>query len=389
MRRAGLIAVLGSIGLAPCARGGPDGDLAAAYQAELLAERALRAQEQGAGGPQIFGGLQMWYVADLRSEAPGDDEDLTIGFVMRRVKLGVQERTGDWEYRINAQFSRGVDFMFLEDAWIGYNAGGNILIRAGQFKLPYLWEESVEWYNQLAAERSPTADFFSQHYSQGIEFVWDPPENYRGRFAVSDGVRTSNTEFNSFTENDIAFTGRLDWMPRGNWELIEDFTSESSGAEALRFGVAAHFQTAGRTGGGSPRSELRSAAVDAQWERSGWSLYAAVNVQDGELKDQGVHVTDAGVVAQAGYRYDERNEVFGRIDSLIPEERPSGSDPQVVFTAGYNRYFDLPGARFTADIMYFVTEVNQSLAGGDTGQGFLPDDGSPQIVLRLAVQFIF
>lgn len=388
MRRAGLIAVLGSIGLAPCARGGPDGDLAAAYQAELLAERALRAQGQGAGGPQIFGGIQMWYAANLRSEAPGDDEDLTIGFVMRRVKLGVEQRTGDWEYRINALFSRGNDFTFLEDAWVGYNAGANILVRAGQFKLPFLWEENVEWYNQLAAERSTTTDFFSQGYSQGIEFAWDPQENYRGRFAISDGLRSSNTDFDSFSENDYGFTGRLDWMPRGGWELVEDFTSELGGGEALRFGGAAHFQSAGRTGGGAIPIDIFSFTVDAQWERNGWSLFGAAVVQDGERRSDGLELTDAGVIAQAGYRYDERNEIFGRIDALLPEDR-AGVDPQFVITGGYNRYFDVPGARFTADVMYFVTEVNNALARGDTGQGYLPDDGSPQIALRLAVQFIF
>ena len=99
---------------------------------------------------------------------------------------------------------------------------------------------------------------------------------------------------------------------------------------------------------------------------------------------------DLGLVGQVGYRYNERNEVFGRVDTVIAGDRPAETDDdQLVFTAGYNHYFDGARAKFTTDFSYFTAETLNTPFPADTGQGFLRDNGSPQLVLRIAVQLVF
>jgi hypothetical protein len=101
-------------------------------------------------------------------------------------------------------------------------------------------------------------------------------------------------------------------------------------------------------------------------------------------------IVDVGLIGQAGFRYDERNEIFGRIDSVIADVRPAMTDDnQLVFTIGYNHYFDGAAARFTTDFLYFATQTTATPFPADTGQGFLRDNGEPQILLRVALQFVF
>lgn len=388
MRQAYGAFLAGCLAVAPCALAGPDDDASLAYRAETMADAGRRSQQQGEPAPRVFGGIQMGFLADWRNDAPEDEDDLTHGFLIRRAKLGVEKRYGDLHYRVNGNFSRGSDVFVLEDAWVGAQAG-DFLIRAGQFKPPFVYEESVEWHNQLAVERSSTADFFSQDRSQGIEFQYDPEMDFRAKFAATDGIRTPNSDFNAQGEADFAFTGRVDWMLRGHWDTVEDFTSEYGGDEALRFGLSAHHQVAGRTGGRTSRTDVWAATADAQWERNGLSLFGSVVLLQADAVDAGFDLLDVGFVGQAGYRYNARNEIFGRAEILIADDRPNtGSEDQVVFTAGYNHYFDA-SARFTADIMYLTTETEQTLIRGDTRQGFLRDRGSPQVVFRVAFQFLF
>lgn len=403
MRKARSIAIAATLAVAWCAAAGPGddaekpaahttdypADVSLAYRAEMMADRADRTQQQGAGGPRLFGGIQTWYMVGWRNDPPGDDEAVTLGFVTRRVKLGAENLSGDIHYRVRGVFSRGSEAFFMEDMWVGAEAG-DFFIRAGQFKPPFLYEESVEWYNQLAAERSNTTDFLTQDYSQGIEVQYDTRRNFRSKLAFTDGIRTGNLDWNSPGEADYAFTGRLDWMLRGEWDAVEDFTSEYGGAEALRIGMAGHHQVAGRTGGGAQRVDVWAATADIQWERNGLSLYGAGVILQADAKDAGFDLFDAGIVAQAGYRYNRRNEVFGRVDVIFADNRPgSPSEDPLIFTTGYNHYFDGASARFTADIMYLATETGNTLVRGNTAQGFLHDEGSPQIVVRLALQFLF
>lgn len=389
MRKACGTVIAACLAAAPCALAGPEEDVALAARAEAMADQELRRQEQGAGGPTIFGGIQTWFVADWRNDAPGDEDDVTHGFIMRRVKLGVEKQHGDLRYRVNGLFSRGSDEIFLEDAWVGMEAG-DFLIRAGQFKLPFVYEESVLWHNQLSAERSFTAEFFGQRYSQGVEFLYNPSSDFRAKFAFSDGLRTANSDFDARGEADYALTARGDWMLRGDWDEVDDFTSEYGGDEALRIGVSGHHQVAGRTGGFTSRTDIFAGTVDAQWERNGLSLFGALIVLYADAKDQRFDLTDLGFVGQGSYRYDRRNEIFGRFEALITDDRPSSlSEDQIILTGGYNHYLDGAGAKFTAEVMYLATETSQTLVTGSTRQGFLIDEGAPQIVLRLAVQFLF
>src|SRR5690606_25001445 len=139
------------------------------------------------------------------------------------------------QYHVQGAFSRSSDEFFLEDSWVATEAG-DFLIRVGQFKPPFIYEENVKWHDQLAAERSNATTFFTQGYSQGIEFQYDTRQNFRSKLALTDGIRTPNFDFDQANEADIAFTGRLDYLLRGDWDTVTDFTSEYGGAEALRIG---------------------------------------------------------------------------------------------------------------------------------------------------------
>lgn len=374
-------------------------DEARSFAAETRSDASRATLSQGAAtGPQIFGLLQFQYNITLIDEAvPANGEDYATGFQNRRARLGAKGEVGEFDYYVQGNFDIDGGSFSLLDYYVSAPVPGmedDAKITFGQFKLPFLYEESVSASSQLAVDRSFVNGYFSQGRSQGIMLTYagNEDDEYRVQVAFSDGFRTANTGFASAMEADFSIGGRFDYKVSGAWSDFKDFTSTQGQEQALRFGGAIFYQQGDGTyalgTGATAEADILSITADGQWESNGISVFGAFIFNDADFGAAG-DMSDVGWVAQAGYRFDENNEVFGRFDYIIADA--SGVEDFSALTFGYNHYvYGDQSAKFTADVFFIFETINQTYySGGNPGLGLLPDNGDPQAGIRTQFQLSF
>ncbi|MFI4916326.1 MAG: porin [Phycisphaerales bacterium JB060] len=371
-------------------------DEARSFAAETRSDASRATLSQGAAtGPQIFGRLQFQYNVTIIDDAGPGGEDFANGFQNRRARLGAKGEVGDFDYYVQGNFDTDGGTFELLDYRIGVPVPGmedDAKFVFGQFKSPFLYEELVSSGSQLAVDRSFVNSFFSQGRSQGISFVYagNEGDDYKVEVNFSDGFNSANTRFDNPNEADFAIGGRFDYKVSGAWSDFKDFTSAPGQEQALRFGGAIFYQSGDgtyATGGATNELDLLSITADGQWESNGVSVYGAFILQDRDT--MGFDSTDMGFIAQAGYRLDENQEIFGRFDYLIADV--DGVEDFASLTFGYNYYvYGDQSAKFTVDAFFIFETVNDTyFVGGSPSQGLLPDAGDPQAGLRGQFQLSF
>jgi hypothetical protein len=384
-------------------------DLDRAYSAELNADAEARtSQLQGgtAGHDGFFyigdgtgnyrlnmsGIIQFRYSVNLRDTQAtngngGTDDDNTIGFSIPRMQLRWHGNivNENWTFRVQADFGQNGDLM-LQYGYGQYNfenmEGG--FIRWGQFKLPILSEELVAPEFQLAVERSVTNEFFSQQYSQGIMFGYQD-DSFAVHLAISDGVGSALTAFNSAVEADFAFTGRVDVKLEGDWDRFDDFTSWRGDDLAARIGGAFHWQTRGDTNPSlATNTDFYLYTIDAAVEGNGWNLYAAFigsNLDTGSGSD----LDHFGAIVQGGVFLSDQWELFGRWDALFLDDGPlaATADSDLHFlTFGVNYYF-VPmshAAKLTIDTVWSLNTTMTAFGSTGTTGSFGSDARLTQVL---------
>lgn len=410
-------------------------DLNRAYASELSADSLARRSAQ-AGRPESagftltsgpntlnIGGLfQFGYTANFRDDNAGNvnaDADFSQGFSIRRARLDfsgnlINDRIS---YRISGDFgeinSAENDFQ-VTWAYGEYEFSESLeglSVRFGQFKLPLFYEELVEPEYQLAVDRSLTNELFSQQYSQGLMFTYET-ESWRAHAAVSDGLNSAGTTFNS-TDADIALTGRFDVKLMGDWSAFNDFTSFRNSDDAFRVGGAIHWEHFGDTNPpttgsnasilpvGANEGDLIAYTADAQYESNGWNAFAAfygssvTNNRTGNAEPN-----DFGAAVQGGLFLTDQIEAFARYDTLFldDDERTLDEDHLNFVTVGATYYFvpESHALKFTTDVTVAFNSGTDLVTGGVLNQqrsdvtGLLGQTNErPEIALRAILSLTF
>lgn len=357
----------------------------------------------------VGGMIQFRYVLNFRDEETGNDFE--SGFQNRRTKLNFSGNINrDWFFRVEGNFS-DVETenggILLEDAHAGYRFANGVTAAIGQFKLPLLREELVADSMQLAAERSFTNLLFSQDWSQGILLTYET-ESWRVLGAVSDGLASRNTDFNDRQNNlpagrvtgeaEYALTGRVEFMPQGNWKQFEDFTSPKGSDFGWLLGAAIHWQQSDNTANpaDTDRDTLQYTA-DISLEGDSWNLYGAVigRYTDDKIGGSSTDFNDFGAVLQGGWRFAENTEVFARWDAMFwDSDRNFNDDSSNFLTVGVNQYYAGHAAKATADLVWSFQSTSDVLTntgfGSDlTGLGLLGQQDENEVAVRLQFQMLF
>ncbi len=386
-----------SLGLGPAGSAAAQPGEDRAHQAELVRAAGAATDTRDSLSPTLFGEIQVRYTATSRKDATDrmgvPDNDITHGFTNQRTKIGALGGNEQWRYRVNGGFGRDGGGFVLADAFVDYVVNDQWEVRAGQFKLPIFYEESMASGSQLAADRSYANEIYNQDRSQGVMVTWDDGRNLRAQVAVSDGINTDNTDFNSSMEADYGISARIDRRD-GDWAELNDFTSELDGRQAIRFGAFAFYQDGGATGGFGFDNQLLIVGADAQWERDGWSAFASLAWVHLEA-EFGDRTDDYAIVLQGARRFAPADEVFARASTVLADSRTTGGggdrelEEQVELLAGYNHYFDGHSTKLTVDAAVFLEPTNETLTPSDTALGLLPATGDPQVVLRAQLQILY
>ena len=387
-----------------------------AIVAEVLADAETRSSmlQDGYGGHEgaftirdadgkftlrLSGYAQFRYTASFR-DAGGASDDFESGFTTRRTKLTFRGHVYDprLTYRTTFAFNRLTGSAILEIATIGWEFNDNWSIELGQKKLPFLREESMASTRQMAVDRSPTTEIFNQFFSQGIWLQYEK-EDFRSIFAVSDGLRSENTDFTRRRagslfgsalvpgESDYALTLRAEQKFGGSFKQFDDFTGTPGQDAGTLLGAAVHLEGGDKTStiGGNSYHVLAWVA-DAQLEGDGWSAFASLN---GFHTSAESNFDDYGLVTQiAGYVPDTNLELFARYDITLPDDARQNSDPFDTITVGGTYFFHGHAAKLLLDVQWFLSDT-LPLPGAGVGIGYLQSANPNGIAIRMQYQLIF
>ncbi|MBL8746695.1 MAG: hypothetical protein JNK58_10115 [Phycisphaerae bacterium] len=362
------------------------------------------------------GQVQFRYMLDFRDDGDGNgdgasEDDFESGFQTRRTKLYFEGHV--WEkaltYRVLGAYSRSTGDFRLEEAFAAYKWGNGVSVQLGQFKLPFLREETTSSSMQLAVERSIVSDSFSLVRSQGVQASYEN-DSIRLALAFSDGAGAENSDFSAprnatstglinrsgLGESDYALTGRAEWKLFGTWDAFKDFTSPVGSDYSLMLGAAGHYE-----GGDGSSSAFTSGTYEyASWtadltvEGDGWNAFIAGvgGYTDFHGTAAGDVVNDDyGLLAQGGFMIPETQiEPFVRYAGLFtdPDRTADGADTFSSLTFGVNYYLYGHASKFTGDVVWYLDETDP-LVTRRTGHGQLGDDDSGEVTVRLQWQLLF
>lgn len=368
-------------------------DLARAYEGEILSDATHRTSLLSAQPPSLTVGGFIQFRYDLNSrEDPPNDDGTTVGFSTRRTKLIFRGKVGERiDTFIQASFAP-TGATTLDDAYGVYTFDNGIALKVGQFRMPFLREETVLETRQLGAERSAMNSVFNQGRSQGIQLSRQL-DDWRWAVAFSDGFNAANTEFNSPSEAEYALTARTEFLILGqNWNRFNDFTSFMGEDMGIMAGAAAHWQSAGRDATGLAVSSLFSFTADISVEGDGWNAFAAAVWRHINPTGPSPDFDEFGIVIQGGIFLTPTWEPFARLDVVFPDDdRGTMSKEFTTITAGVNHYLieRSHAARLTFDVQYFVHEQSRSIVPASPALGLLPDTHDSQWNIRGQLQLAF
>jgi len=332
-------------------------------------------------------------------------DDHVSGFQLRRARLVL---TGSLPvrgvtFRVRPTYDRALGTVSLDDAWVAWAFGTGWSLQFGQFKPVFLREEYVSGFQQLAAERSYVADYFTIDYTQGVELS-RTGRRLRPSLAIHDGSYGANTDFTA-DRTRFAVNGRLEWLASGTWAAFSDFNGWASSGRGLMVGAAVDYEN------GEPDSlrsvpSLAKATLDVTAKVPGADaalmLYAQrFNVdQQGNLPSNLDPAHQWGVVVQAGvFPVRDRFEVYGRAERLEFDGAYYRNDGAIVqvgsrdltstrftaYTAGVNWYVRKHSAKLTLDVVV----ASDPVPVRNTGGGLVRTDGAGQTAVRAQAQFRF
>ncbi|MFK7883877.1 MAG: porin [Phycisphaerales bacterium] len=340
--------------------------------------------------------MQFRYQANIRDDASttitNPDDDVSIGFVMRRLKLEASSAiTDNLKAKLVLAVDRKTGTAFLEDTYADWKVSDDVTLRIGQFKLPILREEIVSSKRQLAVERSATNETFTQNRSQGIQANFGG-EDWRAMLTFSDGIESDNTTFNDSAEADYSFTARGEMkFGEATFRQFRQFTSFRGATSGGLLGGAVSWQTMGETNPATAMpTDMLLLTGDFSWIDDGWNAYAALiyrNTDNGMMS-----FDDIGAVVQGGFFVAENTELYGRWDAVFPDSSrgTTGNDFHSV-SFGVNHYLipESHAAKFTFGVSIALDPTTESIVSTSDGHNLLPDSESGQIELMAQMHLLF
>ncbi len=341
-----------------------------------------------------FDGLiQFRYMANFRSDDNANEFEHGFQSQLTKLRFSGNVVNSNWFYNIEANFLHDGGTLTLEDAFVGYKFSPEWAMTWGQFIAPVLREWMMDDRYNLAASPSITQSAFNHGRSQGVALSYTG-NDFLVVGAFTDGASTQNSDFTSAVEADWSLTGRAAWKMAGDWAAFDDFTSFKGSKFAGMLGGAVHYQGSSNTSAITDTdSKVLLYTVDAQLEGDGWNAWGAFigrNIESRSMGSDG-DTDDFGVVVQAGLFISEKDELFARFDSVIPDsDRAGDPDPFSTLTVGYNHYFARHAVKFVADMQYcFDAIVDTAAVVTDNDTGLLGDVDDGEIILRAQFQLMF
>lgn len=288
-----------------------------------------------------------------------------------KLELGLSNRdiSGASQFTSNAP-------RYILDAVIKWNFHENFELWFGQTKLPGNRERVISSGNLQQVDRSLLNSRFNIDRDLGIQLRHH--FKLSDNFVVKEAFSIAQGEGRNITSGNIGghqFTGRLEFLPMGNFTSKGDYSGSDLKREStakLALGVTYdHNNNAvkNRSNQGSYmandvgfyETNINTLFIDAMFKYRGFSLmaeYADRDADDPYAKNSDGSLTGAevqvgnGFNLQAGYLLDKDWEISGRYTNIDLDQTITGRNPEDQYTLGISKYIVGHKLKVQSDISY-------------------------------------
>ena len=266
--------------------------------------------------------------------------------------------------------------LILQDAWISHELGSGFTARIGQFKLPFDlgWEVAIP--NQITGDRSTVAYHFGLGRSQGVELGY-VGDGFRTRVAISDGANDNllggyklvgtqplNSPY-TFTQSEIAVSGRFEWKLAGGWSDFDRMTSPPGEEFGAVLGFGAHWQQ-GKLNLNPLDQNLTSQNVEGPFGQTTTVSANNYNSWIGLTADATVNFGGANIAASFYYHNVDSGASYapGSFQAISGVQNPSGPNPSISSNPSVNvGTIEMLGVSVYGGV--YVTPTVELIAGVD------------------------
>ena len=317
--------------------------------------------------------------------------------------------TEEDEFAFSSSSSSSSGTARLQNAWAAYELADGWVFKMGQFKAPFLRDESVHSSRQLAVERALVTDLLTVDYTQGAQIAYDGElagTSLRWALMLHDGSYGANVGGVPNEDVDYAIATRIEALFCGTWDQFADYATWSSDDFGLMAGFGFDYENAEGEDSTTANDTVKwtldvSAEIPDCWGFNAMVAFtgnhpSARNDPDFDEPDQYTLVAQAGLFIQP-----DKWDVFGRWEWIDLDDQPLGGGSEFdddtedsinFLTFGTNYYFHGHGAKFTLDTVWALDETEAFLTTSNFyghNSGILISDDDEQVVLRAQFQFLF
>lgn len=326
-------------------------------------------------------------------------EDLGISEVearVRRLRMRIDGFiiTRKLSYSIQLSFARAdTDFEnsgfvnIVRDAVLFYNFTPKFYVAFGQNKLPGN-RQRVNSSGQLQfADRSIVNSTFNIDRDFGIKLYYNEKIGKVG-LNLKGAVTTGEGRSVNFTNNGLAYTGRVEVLPFGTFKNEGDYSEGDLEREPKpKLSIAGGYSynhRAQRTGGqlGKELYVERNFATmifDLVFKYKGWAYYAEYMSRNAnnpltvnELGSIRYIYNGGGVNQQLSYLFKRNYEVAARYSIIQPEKVIAPFEKQTeIVELGTTKYFNKHRVKLQWSVFYSAKDGNYSLSNGANNWGTL------------------
>jgi hypothetical protein len=271
----------------------------------------------------------------------------------------------------------------LEEAWVKYNFPNTPwYVKGGQFKDPLTHEGLVgSKFRELEASLSDDIFANGDTYTQGVDGIYDPHADWRAEAAVTDGLRSANTNFENIPNNGTVYdwgaAGRVEYKFLGKWSDYNQLTALGDKEDLLVAGVGIDNSQGGR-------DDQFVHTIDVQYANpGGLMLYGgyfgrytnfnkgipSITTTSGSYATPGKVGEDTyeySVLGQVSYLFDQKWEPYFRYEHFYLQGTPSGSQNNVnSLVLGANYYLYGHALKLSAQAEYLPNGIPISDDGAD------------------------
>jgi hypothetical protein len=286
---------------------------------------------------------------DTTSSTSAPERD---SFRLRRMKT----KFDGWVYDKNLTYEMQANFAdssnVLEDANVNWDFTGgkkSVMIKAGQFKVPFGRQELTSSGSQQFVDRSAVSNTFARGRDIGVQF-WGTPNG--GVIDWRVGVFNGNGRTVSRNDNDdLQLNARLQWAPFGDPKYSE---SDFEGSSRFLFAVGGNIEENTREVAASGtalahQNEQSILGVDAVAKFKGFSVFVERFDRENDRNNGFSDFDDEGLVIQAGYFViPQKFEIALRAAEFDPDS-DSGGNERTENGVAFNYFFNKHNHKLQAD----------------------------------------